>query len=424
MKGWLLLLLLLAVACAAAFGWHALAVDPGYLLIRYGGTRIETTLVFALVALLVLWGLVALAARVLRWPFRAWRRRHERRGRERIAAGLVALAEGRYERALRELERAAQHPGLRAPALLAAARAAHARGDTARADTALDEAATSTPAAALALRARFRLEQGEVDAALALLRAAAPDADAIAALPPAAVRLLAEAALLRNDPAAARAALTAFGRGESLAPAAFASLQTRVLVAALTAAPDAETLAEVWSGLDRGERALPEVTAAYARRAAAFGLVLPALDALEARLRRDWNETLIRVYGELGEAEADTRLRRAEGWLEAHPHSPGLLLALGRLCIQCRLWGKAREYLERGLAVQPAAPLWEALGDCCVGQERHADAARCYRNALRCARGEPTEALAEPPRAPLNTRASVVEERSEHGVPRLGVSRD
>src|SRR6185503_15136747 len=170
MKTWVLLLILLLVACAAAFGWQWLALDPGAVSIRAGEWHIDTTLAFAVVALLVFWGLLGWLARLLRWPLRAWSRRSRRRGRERVASGLTALAEGDHRRALREFERASHHAELRAPALLATARAAHARGEDARAQAALDDAAKDAPAAALTLRTRFLLERGKPEEALALLK--------------------------------------------------------------------------------------------------------------------------------------------------------------------------------------------------------------------------------------------------------------
>ena len=415
MKTWLLLLTLLLVACAAAFGWQLLAADPGAVSIRYGDWHIDTTLVFAVIALLILWGLLGWVSRLLRWPLRAWTQRRQRRGRERIASGLTALAEGDHRRALRELERASHHAELRAPAMLATARAAHARGEDERAQTALDDAAKDAPAAALALRARFLLEHGKADEALVLLKPQAASKN----LSPAGWRQLAEAALLCGDHEASMQALDALSRSDAHAPEALAALRVRVLTAALADAPDAEHLNQLWAGLPRTQRSAPEAIAAYAKRAAALGQVLAAMDEIESALRKRWSDRLIRVYGELGEAHADTRVQRAEGWLGAQPQSPELLLALGRLCTQSKLWGKAREYLERGLVFAPNAALWEALGDCCAAQDTPADAAICYRNALRIARGEATLALAEPSRAPLDTRASIREERSEHGVPRL-----
>lgn len=419
MKLWIGVLLLLVVACVAAFGWQTLVADPGYVLVKFGQTSIETTLVFALAALLLAWGLLSLVWRAVWWPRAAWSRRSQRRGRERIAGGLVALAEGRYEHATRELERASHQSGLRAPALLAAARAAHARGESARADAALDEAAAVAAPAALALRARFLMEQGNADAALALLR----DEAKKSLLSPSAQRLLAESALLCGDHATARLALTSLAQSQALTPAALATLEARVLAAALAAAPDAESVNALWSDFSRAQRRVPEAVAAYARRAAALGHILAARSEIEAALRKQWSEQLVRAYGELGEAETDTRLRHAEAWLAAQPNSAGLLLTLGRLCIQCKLWGKAREYLERGLGVEPSATLWEALGNCCAGQDDPVNAARCYRNALRVTRGELAESVGDGNNTRLDTRASVIEERTEHGVPRLALPR-
>src|SRR5262249_31353821 len=141
-------------------------------------------------------------------------------------------------------------------------------------------------------------------------------------------RLLAEAALLCGEHALSMQALDACARADAHAPDALAALRIRVLTAALRDAPDAESLTRLWAELPRAQRTLPEAIAAYARRAAALGQMLAAIDELEAALRRQWSERLIRVYGELGEAHADTRLQRAEGWLAARPDDAELLLAL------------------------------------------------------------------------------------------------
>jgi len=414
MKIWLLLLLLLAIACAAAFGWQQIAADPGYVLVRYGATSIETTLVFALAFLLLVWGALSLLGRLLRTPLAAWSRRRRRRGRERISRGLVALAEGRYASALRELERASHLSGLQAPALLGAARAAQARGDRERAGALLAQA---PPAAALVLRARFELERGRPDAALALLKQEMEKST----LSPAAWHLLVESALQCGEPVTALEALPKLARAQALTPADFTALEARTQAAALIAAPDRDRLGQLWSKLPRGQRRPPEAVAAYARRAAELGQVLAAMSEIEAALRRQWSEALIANYSELGPAEAEPRLRHAEGWIADQPNSPGLALTLGRLCIQCKLWGKAREYLERGLAIEPSPALWEALGDCSSGRDERDLAALCYRNALRAARGESTEALPGVTGVPaaLSTRASVIEARSAHGVPHL-----
>ncbi|HET8940746.1 MAG TPA: heme biosynthesis HemY N-terminal domain-containing protein [Rudaea sp.] len=418
MKLWISLLGLLLVACAAAFGWQMLAADPGYVLVHIGSTRIETSVVFAVVAVLLIFGLWSLIWRALRWPRAMWTRRAHKRGHERIASGLIALVEGNYRRSQRDLARASHQSGLRAPAQLAAAYAAHAAGDDQHAQKLLDSSVAEAPCAAQILRARFALDAGDANAALASIEVLEQNgAHALNAS-----RLQIESALLCGKNALALQGMQALVRRGALPAISLQPLQARVLAAALNSAVDAESLGTLWSGLSRNQRAVPEAIAAYARRAASLGQTLAAMDELESALQRNWSELLIRTYGELGQANADTRLRRAEGWLDKQPDSPGLLLALGRLCTHGQVWGKANEYLQNGLALAPSAALWEALGDCRTAQNASADAAICYRNALRCARGEATQALPVGSRGKLDTRASAVERRNVHGVPQLGNS--
>lgn len=416
MRYWLAGLLLVAAMLAAAAGYHWLASDPGYVLVRLGSYQYETTAVVAGIALLLLWGAVGVAVRLARWPLRLWFRRERKKSRERLASGLIALAEGRYLRAEKELARATQYRELRAPALLATARAAIALGESARADAALDEAAETAPAAALALRARLKRERGDIAGSYRLLAAEAPTT----ALAPAAWVEYIEAALAVGEADAAMAALAPLARTQALAADTFAGLEARVLAAMLAAQRSADGLNTQWAGLTRAQRRVPAALSAYARRMAELGQPLPGMSEIEAYLRKDWSEPVVLAYAELAGADTGSRLRQAEGWLRQHPNSAVLLTSLGRLCVAGRLWGKARDYLERALAVAETAAAWEVLGDCHAGEGSHALAELCYRNALRVARHEASEPLPGTlPRLGVTTKAAVFEERSEHGVPRL-----
>jgi len=420
MKLWRILLLLLLVAAAAALAWHWLAADPGYVQVRIRGTTLETSVVVAVAGLLLAWGAVALVWQLLRWPLRAWGRSVKRRGRERLAGGLTAFAEGEYARAERDLAKAAQHDVFRTPALLVMARAAHDRGAAERAAQALDEVGAGGSRAVDALRARFLLEDGRAAEALAFLKTKA----AAGELSPRGWRLLVEGALAAGDTQAALDALPALARSQSLTADAQAALETRVLAAALAAAPDAARLNALWGGASRALRKRPALIAAFARRAAAFGQTLAAMDEIESAQRREWSEALAAAYGELGSDELAARTRRAEAWLAVAPNSPALLTTLGRLYGRQSLWAQAEDALERALAQAPSPQAWEALGDCRRGEGDLAAANVCYANALRLARGEGTEPVApREPRGPVDTHPLALEERSEHGVPRLPQAR-
>jgi HemY protein len=416
MRVWRWILLLVIVATLVAFGWHWVAEDPGYVLLRLRGWRVETTLVAAVLILLLAWALFTVAWRLLRWPFGAFSRRHRRLSQQRMGDGLIALIEGRHGDAERDLNRASRLDSLRGPALLAAAEAASRRGEHGRALEALNQASQSAPQAARVLRARVLRREGKPAEALALL---APEADK-GTLTPGGWRELALAALAHGDIRRAREALDPLQKSGALGSRAYAALEARVLTATINAAPDGAALNTLWSQLPKAQRRVPAVIDAYARRAAGFGLTLPAMDEVESALRREWSPLLIETYGALGGNDIEARLRRAEGWYDSHPNDAVLLLTLGRMCVRLKLWGKAQQHLQRSLALAPSAGAWEALGDSFAGQGNAEQAQRCYRNALALIRGDAVDQLPQEQGAGrLDTRPVAIEERNEHGVPRL-----
>lgn len=416
MKLWRWILLLVIVAALAAFGWHWVAEDPGYVLVKIRGYTAELTLVAAVVAVVVIAAVVGVIWRLVRWPFGAISRRHRRTSRERMSAGLIALMEGRNGDAERDLQRASRLDSLRGPALLASAEAASRRGEHTRALETLGEAAQSAPQAARVLRARFLRREGRSAEALALL---APEADN-GSLTPGGWRELALAAVAAGDMRRARQALEPLQKSSAIGQRAYASLESLVLTGAILAAPDGVALNTLWSQLPKPQRRISAVVDAYACRAASFGMMLPAMDEVESALRREWSSSLVATYGSLSGDDGEGRLRRAESWLDAHPNDAQLLLTLGRMCVRAKLWGKARQYLERALALDPSSAIWEALGDVYVGEGDNTQAQRCYRNALAMARGDAVQLAPNEQRGGrLDTRPVAIEERTEHGVPRL-----
>jgi HemY protein len=416
MKLWRWIFLLVVIAALAAFGWHWVAADPGYVLVRLHGWRVETTVVATVIILLLAWALLTVLWRVVRWPFGAFSRRHRRLSQQRMSDGLIALIEGRHGDAERDLNRASRLDSLRGPALLASAEAASRRGEHARALESLDQASQSAPQASRVLRARVLRRDGKPAEALALL---APESDK-GTLTPAGWRELALAALANGDARRARDALDPLQKSGALGARGYAALEAKVLVASINAAGDGAVLNTLWSQLPKNQRRVPAAVEAYARRASGFGLVLPAMDELESALRREWSPQLIETYGTLPGDDIEARLRRAEGWLDAHPNDASLLLTLGRMCVRLKLWGKAHQYLQRSLALTPSAAVWEALGDTYAGQGDAPQAQRCYRNALAFARGDAVTILPQTGTpGHVDTRPVAIEERDQHGVPRL-----
>jgi HemY protein len=177
-------------------------------------------------------------------------------------------------------------------------------------------------------------------------------------------------------------------------------------------------LQDMWKRANRQQRQMPALLDVYARRAAAFGDAHAALDALEDAVKREWNPGLVATYGEITPpTEAAARLHAATRWLEAHPGDDILLRTLGSLSMRASDPRGAREYLVHALTLKPSAAGWAALGDVQSASGDAEDAERCYANAWKCARGE--DIAPRPHEAGLDTSQFTLEERDEHGMPRL-----
>lgn len=415
MRRLLAFLILLALALLGAWLWRVVSADPGYVQIAAHGYSIETTLVVAIPAVLLALALLLALIRLLRLPTRFWSRRRSRTARERLAGGLVALHEGRWQKAERLLSRAASDSRHRLPALLAAARAAQSRGDTDAASEYLTRAAVDgDPIIAALLAARQHQRRGESGAITALF-----DAQPVAALPPRALEIYLDALA---DTGRAREALTllpSLRASKVLEGEALAERETSLIAAALRQAEDATALDEVWQGLSRARKSDSRVVCAYARRAMACERSEAAVAAVEHAMRRHWSAELAAVYGLLPRGGGRSPLKMAEGWLAEHPNDPALLVTLGRLCRAEQIWGKAEDYLQRALALDHGAAAWEELGHVYAAQHRDAEAASAYAKALAETHGRNTAAPSQHSLRERIVTEAVAETRSDMGVPLL-----
>lgn len=412
MKGYRLLLWCLGLAALGALLYGLLADDPGYLLIEWRDYSVESTAVAALALVLAGWLLLKLLLAVLLWPLQAWRRHGERTARRRLADGLRAAQRGEHASALKLLNRAARRARMRVPALAAAIESARALGDEAAEQRALAMLDAEDAEAARQARAAALLSQGHAGAALELLRAA------VEPLAPALRLQRIRAALAEGESSAALADLKALKTSGACLPAA---LETEVQCATLRHSPDLEVLKLRFAELPRAVRVQTEVVAAFASRARALDAAAAADDAIEYALRKQWDERLVADYGLRAHGSQRERIRRAEDWLQEHPDSPALQLALGRLCRIDGLWGKAESHLLRASNGPHAAQAWEELAQALVEQGEDRRAREALQNALAAARGAPSTRLSPRPRSLAPPQDGPAERRSSMGVPLLAV---
>jgi HemY protein len=387
------LLWLLAVFAAAA----ALAVfarfDQGYVQIAWGQWRIEMSLLLAcglaLAAFAALYALVRLARHTLALPayVSGWRaRRRRERAHEALAAALQAWLEGRYVRAEKEAAQAFAGGVAQGVAAVIAARAAHELGAPERRQQWLERAdAAGAQSAAHLSRAVMALAERDYARARESLRSLQDSgARHIATL-----RLLMRAERgMRNWEEVLR--LTAqLAKRDAIAPGMAEDFRSQAHVELLAqAAAERGAFEERWDRIPTRERANPRVAAAAARHATALGLAPLAREALEEALAAEWDATLAGLYGTLPSlepaarlAEARLRIERAERWLLEREQDAALLAALGRLCVEAELWGKAQSYLEASLAFGESRDTHLALARLHERFSRTAEAQRHYRRA-------------------------------------------
>lgn len=394
MKRLLLIVLVLAAVVAAALIAPRLLDDPGLVAIDVGQWRLEMSVLTLVGLVLVTWIALSVVIGVLRLPGKALRRIRENRARRQMENGLLALTEGDWQRAERELSRSLEYRRSTI-GLLAAARAAQGSADSSRRDRWLQLADSRFGrrhfVTGLA-RARLLIGEGQVDDAVPVLEELHLRKPRHAGV----LRLLLQAyqdlgrweALRMLTPALYKAGIVDRQRSDEVA----------VLAASreIESSPDVEALQSSWRSLGRKQRRNRDLVLAFARRATE----LERPDLAGPRLKRLLNHQLdreaLRLYADVDADDRPARIADCERWLREQPDHGGLFLATGLMYLDDRQYDKAREFLEKAVADQPDSEAYAALGRILDRSGSLEAAAQCYRNALRLKQGRGATPLPPP----------------------------
>jgi len=114
-----------------------------------------------------------------------------------------------------------------------------------------------------------------------------------------------------------------------------------------------------------------------------------AAEIIEMSLTKKWDTKLVALWGNCVTSNPQKQLQQAEYWLLSHEGDANLLLALGKMCIRLGLWGKAQNYLEASISVEPQpttfltlAKLMEDLGNTEIANQHYQRSARLFSQAL------------------------------------------
>jgi len=137
---------------------------------------------------------------------------------------------------------------------------------------------------------------------------------------------------------------------------------------------------------------LKKIPAEFKRRSkvaatAAHALIKHGSGSLAQQLLTDslnaqWDSRLVALYGDCISSDVVAQIEQAEKWLNQHKQDTGLLLALGKLCLHQKLWGKAQSYLDASISIAPSYAAYNALAKLAERLGRSDEAFKYYQKAM------------------------------------------
>ncbi len=364
----------------------------GYVLIAASGYTIELSLALALglIALLFvgLYFMLRFSIRAYHLPsdLRYWRhQRSARLAQTAMNKGLLEMSAGRWRKAERSLLKYGGQMEIPLSHYLAAARAAQLQGAHDRRDAYIRLAYENMPAAQVIVgltQAELQMADHQQEQALATLqhlRQVAPQQTYV-------LRLLRRLYEQLGDWESLRELIPALRRHKVEKTEALNQLEIityRRLLQAAHRADDADMLTGIWHDMPKVLQADSEIIIEYVGYLQECRHHVGAETLLRQALRQDWHTPLVELYGLMEFPEPGAPLLWLEKFLDDHPDDPVLLLALGRLSMRARLWGKARSYLEASIAGDnPPLAAYRELGRLLEHMGEGEIAMRLYRKAL------------------------------------------
>ncbi|MDT8451368.1 MAG: heme biosynthesis HemY N-terminal domain-containing protein [Gammaproteobacteria bacterium] len=393
-------IILVLVAIAAIFGFTLFKMqDTGFINIRLGDFQYETNFLMAgaallagILALLILFKIISLLHKFIVYFGTQRKERLMEKARVALSQGLIELAEGRFKEAEKLLLKQIQFSDNPLLAYLSAARAAQRQGEHERRDEYLRMAHEANPDAEIAIgltKAELQLDHEQYEQALANLQHLYTLSPRHAYV----IRLLLKTYRHLADWYNLQHLLPELKKQKLLSHEELHALELESwhgLLDEKAQNNDTAALTALWNHIPDSFRTDAGLVQHYAQLLIELNELDQAEQVLRHTLDRHWSEALIVLYSQLDTAIDNRQLEQIESWCHQHPHNAHLLLALGKRCLNKKLWGKARAHLEASLAIHPMPETYLKLAQLL---EQHMDdaeqAQHYYRRGLECLVGAP-----------------------------------
>ena len=352
--------------------------DPGYVLLSYQNTTIETSIWGLVIVATVLFVAMHLSIRFLQYilerrrKINDWNNNRTRvRANRRTLNGLLALSSGDWQKAQRLLVSAADKAETPLINYLAAARAAHEEGLPDASDRYLEQAQKVMPKAEAAIgitRAQIQLSRGQLEPCLATLkrlRGVAPRHTFV-------LKMLKQVYVQQQDWESLSELIPYLQKQDVLKGDQLRELERKAYIGLMQKTLDklpAETdvparvkvLNKTWKSLPRELITDSDLVASYASLLAKNGIEDKAENFLSDAIYREWNDDLVKLYGQIASSNPTKQLSTAKTWVHEHAESATLQLTLGRLSLLNGQWEQAREYFEKSMELHNSQETYNEL---------------------------------------------------------------
>lgn len=364
--------------------------SAGYVLITYRSWSIETTLWFALLALLAMFLLFYLLLRsakllgTLSNNFKSWIKDHQERiARIQTIAGLGELMKGYWGGAEKKLIGAAKNSDMPLINYVAAAYTAQHQAAYERRDNYLRQAQQLSPHNSFTVelvQARLQIMSNQLERALATLH----HLKELNPKHPLVLQLLQKVYVALHDWENLRDLLPWLRKRRVLPPTELADLEHLVYAKLLNVAPlnSAIELKKFWHTVPKYLRHTPAIVVLYVDCLLRHNEFDFAETLLKRNLSHTWDESLVECYARINGKNPVKHLALAESWVKPH-ESAALFLCLGKICKNQMLWGKARYYFEKSVKLSPTREAYYILGEIAEIEHDNAAALAYYRKGAK-----------------------------------------
>ncbi len=384
-----LIVLCLLLAGGIWLGLH-LRDEQGMVMIAFGGKSYEMSLFVGGAIALITFGALYFILRLLAGFFQipAWtksmrEKRRAKKSQNKTHLGLVELAQGHWAQAENLLIQGTKGAHLPLINYLSAAKAASEQGLLQQRDEylALAHELTSDKDVAVGLtQAKLQLSHGQFEQSLATLK----HLRTVSPKHPHILKLMKTLYLQLKDWPHLIELLPLLERQNVITQLERRSLEEMAYIEQLKASltQDIESIKALWQKMPKYLHISPQIVFVYAQHLIFSNHKSEAEAVIKYCLKKQWDESLIILFGNFKSSNPTKNLSLAEGWLKSHSESAGLLLTCGRLAAQNELWGKAQRYLEACLQVEKKVEAYAALGIIYEKMDKPALSAECFRKGM------------------------------------------